>query len=649
MACSTVHRKTPLANIEDILIDDTTSVEKINENMPVYKSMIQEIYEWMCNFQSNPSNATKNIRKEFNKVYARIVRQRRVYVKKCLLVLVYRRMIENDEIENDAVMWTLIQKCAARNLSGVTVITVLTSPYPNGQNFSCKHNCYYCPNEPDMPRSYLKQEPAVARGFRNNWDATAQMEDRISSLIINGHEIDKLEIIIEGGTYTEYPEAYLEEFHRDLVYTANTYFDEEKREKLSVEEEIALNATAKARIIGICIETRPDALFDETGTSWLPRFRKWGVTRVQLGVQHTNNTILKKINRGHTIGDACQAIRYLKDNCFKVDIHLMPDLPNASPEKDREMFDFVFKTQYVQPDQVKIYPCEVTPWTVIKQWHDSGKYKPYAQTNERALLDVVKYGMTICPPWVRLPRVIRDIPLTYIEGGNKYPNLRQMLNDEIEREGKTSMDIRYRECGRHPQYKPKDAIFVSREYQANDSTEYFLSYESKDEKCIFGFIRLRLPRKEFVDSQSDNATDSDSSASTIRREFEVLTETTGLIRELHVYGNVVPVGHKKKNDSQHKGFGRRLLAHAEQYAKRNGCTNIVVISGIGVTEYYKKFGYTMKDTFMEKSLETVESYANIDKKEEVDPCDHAAIQLLCFVCLCFAVIYTLVAIVYSMH
>ena len=317
------------------------------------------------------------------------------------------------------------------------------------------------------------------------------------------------------------------------MYTANTYFDKEKREKQSVYEEIAINATAKVKIVGICIETRPDALFDDDGLSWLPRFRQWGVTRVQLGVQHTNNAILKKVNRGHTFEDAVRAITYLKDNCFKVDIHLMPDLPNSSPEKDREMFDIVFKGPFLQPDQVKIYPCEVTPWTVIKKWHDSGKYKPYAQTNERGLLDVVKYGMTSCPPWVRLPRVIRDIPLTYIEGGNKYPNLRQMLNDEIIKSGETTMDIRFREYGRHPEYDPEEAVLKVRCYEANYGTDYFISYESEDEKCLFAFIRLRLPRKVLLNEP------------TILREFSVLTDKTALIRELHVYGIVVPVGKKR--------------------------------------------------------------------------------------------------------
>ena len=414
------------------------------------------------------------------------------------------------------------------------------------------------------------------------------MKDRMHGLMINGHEIDKLEIIIEGGTYTEYPEAYLEQFHCDLIYTANTYFDDTTppRKQLSIEEEIEINATAKARIIGICIETRPDALFDDKGVSWLPRFRKWGVTRIQLGVQHTDNFILKRINRGHTIEQAEEAIAYLKDNCFKIDIHLMPDLPNSSPEKDKKMFDYVFKTDKLQPDQVKIYPCEVVPWTVIKRWHDRGKFKPYAQTDERALFDVVKYGMEICPPWIRLPRVIRDIPLSYIQGGNMYPNLRQMLMEELKKEGKTIMEIRARECGRHPQYSIRESMIVIRPYMASGEKEYFISLESYDKKCIFGFIRLRIPR---IDDD-------------VKREFPVLTDTTGLIRELHVYGNVIPVGCQKHRDTQHKGIGKHLLMIAEQTAKKEGCTGVAVISGIGVVNYYKKRGYTMKDTFMVKKF-----------------------------------------------
>jgi ELP3 family radical SAM enzyme/protein acetyltransferase len=586
MSCSTTqHFQQDVDDIENIFLNkDAINIAKIKSNIPTYKKIVTDIYEWMEHTIEN--NPTENIRTKFIKYYNKIIRSHRIFLKKSILVFIYRNMITHGEIDNHPIMWTLIQKCPARNMSGVTVITVLTSPYPLSQEFSCKHNCYYCPNEPDMPRSYLKKEPAVARGFRNKWDPQLQMEDRLKGLIINGHEIDKLEIIIEGGTYTEYPEQYLKDFHRRLIYTANTFFDDvdTRRDAFDIETEIRLNAEARVRIVGICIETRPDALIDDFGVSWLPRFRKWGVTRVQLGVQHTDNTILKKINRGHTIEDAETAIKYLKDNCFKVDIHLMPDLPNANPEKDKKMFDYVFKGDTIQPDQVKIYPCEVTPWTIIKQWHERGKYIPYAQTNERAMLDVVKYAMEICPPWIRLPRIIRDIPLSYIQGGNMYPNLRQMLMDELHKEDRITMDIRARECGRNLQYKIEDADFVYRAYKASGGTEYFISLESFDRNCIFGFIRLRIPNKLVVG----------------RTEFSILTEDTALIRELHVYGNVIPVGFQKKVDIQHKGVGRSLVSYAENMAIHNKCTSIAVISGIGVVNYYKKLGYKMDNSFMIK-------------------------------------------------
>ena len=567
------HKKNPLITKEQLII-----------NIPIYKDMVYKIYNWL-KFNTN--------RTDFNKFYSKLVMSKKIYTKKNILVFIYRKMVHDGEIEYNQTMFSFIQKCPIRNMSGITVITVLTSPYPNGQSFSCKHNCYFCPNEPGQPRSYLKKEPAVARANRNEFDPILQMEDRIHALITNGHEIDKLEIIIEGGTYTEYPQEYLEQFHRDLIYCANTYFDlkldesiskrrETCRLPLSIAEEIEINKTAQIKIIGICIETRPDAIFiDNSPKQWLNNFRNWGVTRIQLGVQHVDNNILKKINRGHTIEDVEKCMKILKDNCFKIDIHLMPDLPSSNAISDRFMFDYIYERETVQPDQIKIYPCEVTPWTVIKKWHDTGKYKPYAQTNERELLDVVKYGMEKCPPWIRLPRVIRDIPLTYIEGGNKYPNLRQMLDSELDNENKHSMDIRRRECGRNLDYKIEDASYSIRSYRASDGKELFISLESPDRLCIFGFLRLRIP-----DSYNNI-------------EFNSL-KNMAYVRELHVYGTLVPVGNEKKGASQHNGVGKQLMKIAEIIASDNNCDGLAIISGIGVVGYYEKRGYTLEDTFMIK-------------------------------------------------
>ena len=508
----------------------------------------------------------------------------------------------------------LLRKKPMRNISGITSITVITAPFPDGQKFSCKHNCYYCPNEPahegnnwqPQPRSYLYHEPAVRRANQHKFYAIGQMLNRMDTYFSNGHTIDKLEIIVEGGTYTEYPVNYLERYHRDLFYAANIYFDLREaypnynnclnnkldlsnlkniRQPLSVEEEVKINKTAKVHIIGICIETRPDALDDE----WLHRFRQWGVTRVQLGAQHTNNKILKKINRGHTIEQLLEAMHYLKDNCFKIDIHIMPDLPDATPEIDKAMFDYVYSI--VCPDQMKVYPCQTVPWTVIKKWYTEGKYIPYFDKDPNLLIDVVRYSMETCPKWVRLPRVIRDIPCSvYVEGGNNIGNMRQMIDNLLNGDNMYSKDIRAREIGRHSKYYNKPGKLCIEQYYGNNGKDYFISYESYDERALFGFIRLRIVEKE--------------KSKTI---FPIL-EDRGLIRELHVYGDTTAVNANKKHGCQHTGIGTNLLNSAEIKTMTHGLHGIVVISGEGVKEYYEKKGYKEIDTFMVKDFPLYKVY-----------------------------------------
>ena len=510
--------------------------------------------------------------------------------------------------DNFKILKLLLRKKPMRNISGITSITVITAPFPDGQKFSCKHNCYYCPNEPAhegngwqaQPRSYLFHEPAVLRANQHKFYAIGQMLNRMDTYFSNGHIIDKLEIIVEGGTYTEYPVNYLERYHRDLFYSANIYFDLRKvysnydnclndkldlnlltniREPLSIEEEIKINKTAKVHIIGICIETRPDALDDE----WLWRFRRWGVTRVQLGAQHVDNAILKKINRGHNVEQLLWAMKYLKDNCFKIDIHIMPDLPDASPDIDKAMFDYVYSV--VCPDQMKVYPCQTVPWTVIKKWYDQGKYVPYFDKDPQLLIDVVRYSMENCPKWVRLPRVIRDIPCSvYVEGGNDIGNMRQMVDNLLDGDNVYSNDIRSREIGRHSKYYNKPAKYCTMQYYGNEGTDYFISYESYDERALFGFIRLRIVEEK------NNMT-----------KFEVLKKR-GLIRELHVYGDTTAVSSFDKNGCQHTGIGGGLLELAEIKSMEHGLYGIVVISGEGVKEYYEKKGYKDVDTFMIKDF-----------------------------------------------
>ena len=570
--------------IEDLYKQRNDNFDHVTDNIHKYKSIIHSLFEYKKKHFSDMKY--RKFKNSFNNYYCKLSKRNDIKVTKPFLVYAYQKMVANNEIKDDIEFLSFLRKRPSRNISGINSFALLLSPKPNGQSFTCKHNCYYCPNqsikngsEVDVARSYLLDEPAVKRGYRNGWDAEKQLTDRLHSLIMQGHYIDKLELILEGGTYTEYPMDYLREFHRDIFYTANTIYEEKKPEKKSLEQEMYFNTYhSKVKIIGICIETRPDAI-NET---WIRFFRNTGVTRVQLGVQHTDNKILKKINRGHTFEQACDTVELLKNNCFKVDIHLMPDLPTATPEKDKRMFNIVMKSDKICPDALKIYPCEVTPYTIIKKWNDEKKYIPYATTKPKEFFDMMKYGMLNCPPWIRIARVIRDIPMSYICDGNKIPNIRQLIQNDMDKNNEYCRDLRSREIGRHPDYIRKPKKYKIRSYKTKYGIEYFISLESLDEKVLFGFLRLRIPS---ITTESKNLT-----------YFKSLHDK-GLIRELHVYNTLLPVGYKNKKVTQHKGVGKHLVEIAENISFFHSKKGMAVISGEGVRSYYQKLGYFTQDTF----------------------------------------------------
>ena len=587
-----------IADIEDFT-EKQNIKEQHNLKLNLYeneykKTKVREIFNSLylyCKENENKlSESNFNIKKfttSFIDLYHKKCRISKIPIKKTDIILDYYNQINENDIKKCYLFEKMICKKPSRSISGINSITLVMSPYPNGQTFSCKHNCYYCPNEPAhkgnnnqaQPRSYLYHEPAVRRANQHNFKAYEQMKDRLDTLRTNGHPCDKIEIILEGGTYTEYPIDYLEEYNRDIYYTANTYFDTEKRQPFNLDEEVKLNRNSKVHIIGNCIETRPDAIDD----FWIMHFRRCGVTRIQLGVQTTHNHILKKINRGHNIECALNCIEKLKNLCFKIDIHLMPDLPYSTPELDKEMFDYTYK--YLQPDQIKIYPCAVVPWTIIEKWYNNEIWKPYEPD---VLRDVMDYALHNCPEWIRLPRVIRDIPGIYIQAGNKTTNLRQQLTE--------SKEIRSREIERHEEYYNKPAkIFIDnyntiKKPNGSIINDYFISYESLDKIALFGFIRLRI--------ENEN-----------KNELFPCLNNSGLIRELHVYGFNTKVGESAKA-SQHRGIGSKLLQTAEDITKQHNLNSIVVISGEGVKEYYKKKGYYEIDTYMKKELEYNNQFDN---------------------------------------
>ncbi|CAN0221465.1 unnamed protein product [Ascophyllum nodosum] len=568
------HKASP--DIEELVYDNDHEVR-----MPELRSLLDEIL---------PLETWKEVEARF----VAFRRRHKFVPKKNVMYHLYKAQ----EVRSKALEKALVSK-QVRSLSGVLIVTVLTSPHPEYdvpgdggkpgerkvQRFSCKHNCYYCPNEPahegnnfvPQPRSYLHDEPGVRRANRCGFDAVRQFRDRISTYIANGHPIDKIEILVLGGTWSEYPEGYQREFVRDLFYAANTTYNE-RPERLTLEEEIKINEGAATRVIGLTLETRPDVITLQE----IARLRSYGCTRLQIGVQHTDNAILEKISRGHGVEATIDALRLLKDNCFKVDIHLMPNLPDCTVEGDTAMFDRVLSDPDLQADQWKIYPCSVVPWTLIDKWHREGTYVPYPEDQLFELILSVKAKVH---PWIRLNRVIRDIPNQYITGGCSVTNMRQILQQTLKKRG---LKCRCMRCREVKGQDFKDAKILVRRYKASRGVEYFISSESPND-ILYGFLRLRIP----------------SGTSQILPDLK----SCALIRELHVYGKLKKVG--ERGETQHKGLGTQLLERAERIALLHGYCKMAVISGVGVRQYYARFGYQSRKDYQVKVLIDVRKWGMI--------------------------------------
>jgi ELP3 family radical SAM enzyme/protein acetyltransferase len=576
---------------------------------------IKEFIKDMINIINE--SPTTFIKKDWTKASKLLGKKHSVKPSTVTLNYFYRKLIVDGEIDyNIRFEWFNVKKNSRTN-SGITQITVVSSPYPNGSPFSCEHDCYYCPNEPAreengwqaQPRSYLYDEPGVRRANTNKFDSANQMWDRMTTLLLCGLPIDKIEALVLGGTWGSYPEDYREEFIRDMYYAANTFYDDadSRRERLSLEEEIEINMTAPAKIIGLTLETRPDHVTARE----IELLRKYNCTRVQIGIQHTDKKILSKINRGCYIDDAKRAIYNLLNVGLKVDVHLMFDLPFASPDDDMKMIDTMLTDEDLRFDQAKLYPFASVDWTKTKEWEDKGMDLHYPAED---LMEVLIYAMSRVHPWIRLNRVIRDIPSDYIHAGNDVTNLRQMVMIEMEKRGLKSMCIRSREVKNKPEAinNIDKAELCVRKYNASMGTEYFISIESPDNKYIYGFCRLRLSNDmgviRDIKARIHRKTKNDSKEKYIILFPEL--NNVAMIRELHVYGNVNPVDmDNMKATTQHRGFGKKLVAKAEEIARNNSYEKIAVISGVGVRKYYEKIGYTLGSyDYMYKDIKKNNNY-----------------------------------------
>ncbi len=458
-------------------------------------------------------------------------------------------------------------KKLARTISGVTPVAVMTRP------IKCPGQCLYCPTFTNTPRSYTPESPAVLRARRYDYDPRQQVEVRLRVLGEMGHPTDKVELIVMGGTFLAQTPDYQYEFIKGCYDALN------ERESATLEEAKRFNETARHRCTGLCIETRPDWCRQEE----VERMLEFGATRVELGVQTLSDDIYRLVRRGHQVEDVISATSRLKEHGFKVYYHWMPGLPGSSPEEDLELSKKLFDDASFRPDGLKLYPTMVVEGTELEKWHQEGKYNPYDfDTMVNLLVDI----KAVVPRYVRISRVLRDIPPQFITGGPRN-SLRGLLRERLQARGLECQCIRCREYGHRARdgWDIGEPQMVRLDYEASGGREIFLSFEDERE-TLFGLLRLRIQDKPvpvLAQKQKGNL---------------------AIIRELHTFGPEVPLAEQRLDAAQHKGIGRALLREAERIAADEfQARQVLVLSGVGAREYYRnESGYRSLGDYMVKEL-----------------------------------------------
>jgi elongator complex protein 3 len=536
----------------------------------------------------------------------------------------YEKMIAQKEIKRKPSFEKSMLSRGVRTQSGVAVVAVLTKPY------ACPGKCAFCPSEENMPKSYLSNEPAVMRAIMNKFNPYKQIQARLHALMLNGHSTDKIELIVMGGTFSYFPKKYQYWFIKECFRACNEFELSRKSKVINKKssnlsliqlseqllKEQHKNEKNKTKMVGLTLETRPDWINKKE----IINFRQLGCTRVELGVQSIYDNILKKNRRGHLTQSTIDATKLLKEAGFKINYHMMPGLYGSSPFSttcvkgvkvrgtrtlggfsDLKMFKELFSNPDYQPDMLKIYPTVVIKGTPLYRWWKQGKYKPLDNDTFEKL--VIKIKNKAIPPYVRIQRLVRDVPLPSIEAGPTISNLRQVVAPkahcqcircrEIKGDYQSTLCVKgvkirgiqrresyagqVRTLGGFSEKNTNQKIFLNRiDYSASDGKEIFLQFIDNDNR-LYALLRLR------INSSS--------------------TPASAIIREVHTYGKVTAVGKKDKNSPQHIGLGRQLLQEAEKIAKTEfGLTKIAVISGVGVRDYYRKNGYRLQNTYMIKKL-----------------------------------------------
>lgn len=467
---------------------------------------------------------------------------------------------------------SVLRRKRVRTLSGVTVIAVMTEPRP------CPHGrCAYCPGGPEegVPQSYTGHEPASMRGIQNDYDPYLQVSSRIRQLEAIGHRVDKVELIVMGGTFPAAPLEYQRWFIKGCLEALIG------RRSPSFEEAKALAEDAQGiRNVGITVETRPDWAEVEV----VDRLLEMGVTRVELGVQNVYDDIYRLVHRGHLVEEVVEATRVLKDSGLKVCYHMMPGLPGSTPERDLKGFRRIFDDPDFRPDTLKIYPTLVLRGTRLYEWWREGLYRAMSTEEAVELLARVK---ALVPPWVRIMRVQRDIPSRLIVAGVRRSNLRQLVWERMRRLGLRCRCVRCREVGQRlmegAEPDPDRIRIIQRVYEASGGLEDFISAEDPEVDILIGLLRLRVPSGEVHRPE--------------------LRGRTAIVRELHIYGPMLPVGERPRGEWQHRGWGETLLEEAERAASEEyDSEKIAVMSALGTKPYYARLGYRRDGVYMSKWL-----------------------------------------------
>ena len=494
------------------------------------------------------------------------------YVSKHTLVSVYRQLVRDGITAEDPGLLARIRMKPTRSLSGVSTVTVLTEPH------ACPGECLFCPDDKDLPKSYLKEEPGAARAWQNHFDPYLQVSSRIESYNATGHPTDKIELLILGGSWSAYPADYRTWFVKRCFDAMNAM------DSATLEEAHAFNESAHCRNVGLVVETRPDMVTPAE----IAEMRRLGVTKVQMGAQSFDDGILLRNCRGHSVEDTLNATALLRAAGFKIVLHWMPNLLGATPQSDRIDFARMWSGGFC-PDELKIYPTQLVKEAPLYDIWEKGEYQPYS-TGE--LVQLIADIKPTIPEYSRVNRVVRDIPSDYIIAGSKRSSLRQDVHAELVARGLRCRCVRCREIrGQAVEIKTlemKDLI-----YYPADAQEHFISYSTPDDR-LAGYLRLSLPAA--VSSQKRKDAGS--------QLYALIPEIDGaaLIREVHIYGQSLEVGADLSGAAQHSGLGTALLEKAEQLAKTAGFRQMAVIAAVGTRLYYEKRGFKRSVLYMTKEI-----------------------------------------------